>query len=309
MYYPYLRGRQNELIALRELVMNGILSDKIIPIIEPVRLSSTLISTLKMFCVHDRKLVLIHNPSVGNFKIDSSNTKNNKLFNEYNASFTENSLLDKGIIVSKKSVETTSLLYNNHFPIERIVNLCLNPDSIDYLLSSPYKDAINVIPYSSAFRRIRGKRILIDDCFNRKERNADYLENEDEFFSSNHLYYSEDGYDGFSDYSVIGKEYNESGFAPYAVAIHIVYFDTNKEMRIHHFVSRDNDDIRDPAGKFYQALEKLISWNEDKGIRTYGINEFENIYRHKSYPGLGHIKKLSIMHHLELIGKYLDKEL
>lgn len=42
MYFPYLRGRQFELIALRDLVDKGVLSDKIIPIIEPVKLSSTL---------------------------------------------------------------------------------------------------------------------------------------------------------------------------------------------------------------------------------------------------------------------------
>ena len=36
MYFPYLRGRQFELIALRDLVDKGVLSDKIIPIIEPL---------------------------------------------------------------------------------------------------------------------------------------------------------------------------------------------------------------------------------------------------------------------------------
>ena len=42
MYFPYLRGRQFELIALRELVEKGVLSSRITPIIEPVKLSSTL---------------------------------------------------------------------------------------------------------------------------------------------------------------------------------------------------------------------------------------------------------------------------
>ena len=38
MYFPYLRGRQFELIALRELVEKDVLSSKIIPVIEPVML-------------------------------------------------------------------------------------------------------------------------------------------------------------------------------------------------------------------------------------------------------------------------------
>ena len=38
------------------------------------------------------------------------------------------------------------------------------------------------------------------------------------------------------------------------------------------------------------------------------MKEFENLYHKGVYPGLGTVKKLSIMHHLELIGIFLDKE-
>lgn len=41
MYFPYLRGRQYELLALRELVSRGLISNKVIPIVEPVKLSTT----------------------------------------------------------------------------------------------------------------------------------------------------------------------------------------------------------------------------------------------------------------------------
>lgn len=41
MYFPYLRGRQNELLCLRELLDAGKLSSQVIPIIEPVKFSST----------------------------------------------------------------------------------------------------------------------------------------------------------------------------------------------------------------------------------------------------------------------------
>lgn len=43
MYFPYLRGRQFELIALRELLEGKRISEKVIPIIEPVKPSSTLL--------------------------------------------------------------------------------------------------------------------------------------------------------------------------------------------------------------------------------------------------------------------------
>lgn len=35
MYFPILRGRQFELLALRECVNKSLLSNKIIPIVEP----------------------------------------------------------------------------------------------------------------------------------------------------------------------------------------------------------------------------------------------------------------------------------
>ncbi len=41
MYFPYLRGRQNELLCLRELLDRNKLSDTIVPVIEPVRCNST----------------------------------------------------------------------------------------------------------------------------------------------------------------------------------------------------------------------------------------------------------------------------
>lgn len=42
MYYPILRGRQNELLAIRELLSADKL-EKVVPIIEPVKASSTLL--------------------------------------------------------------------------------------------------------------------------------------------------------------------------------------------------------------------------------------------------------------------------
>lgn len=100
-----------------------------------------------------------------------------------------------------------------------------------------------------------------------------------------------------------------TGFAPYAVAIHIVYFNTDDSLRVKHFVSDSNDDISDPAGKFQEALSKLVEWNEEKQLDTVAMKEFEDLYHREAYPGLGTVKKLSIMHHLELIGRYLDNKI
>jgi hypothetical protein len=157
-------------------------------------------------------------------------------------------------------------------------------------------------------RNVKCGKVLFEDKFNKQERNADYLKVGDEFFSDDHLFYKEEGFEGFGDYSIIGNEYNDAGFAPRAVAIHIVYFDKDNILRICHFVSDSNIDISDVAGKFHEAVVKLQNWYNNGQSRqlTSALQSLLNHAIDGTYPGLPTIKKLSIMHHLELIGRYLD---
>lgn len=307
MYFPYLRGRQFELIALRDLVDKGVLSDKIIPIIEPVKLSSTLIKTIESYGKKGKQLGIIVNPKVGGFKIDIEEKKNQKLKNSLLTSLKENDYILYMILLSA-NLNPDEFIKNHK---DNMGTICDNKDAIPVYEANFAKMKVkyNLIPDESGFRRkIRNNRVLLADKFNKQERNNDYIEIDDEPFSEDHLYYVDDGYIGFSDYTVVGKEYNDTGFAPYAVAIHIVYFESDKSLRVKHFVSDSNDDISDPAGKFQEALSKLVEWNKKKQIKTVAMKEFEDLYRREAYPGLGTVKKLSIMHHLELIGQYLDKD-
>ena len=307
MYFPYLRGRQFELIALRELVEKGVLSNRITPIIEPVKLSSTLVKTIEAYGENSRQLAIITNPKVGSFSSDAKEEKNQKLKESLSACLRENNnILYMNFLRASSKPEK---FIERH--ADNMGTICVDKDAVpiyeSYFSETDVK--FNLIPDESSFRRkVRKNRVLLADKFNKQERNNDYIEIDDEPFSDDHLYYSEDGYVGFADYSVVGEEYNETGFAPYAVAIHIVYFDTDESLRVKHFVSDSNDDISDPAGKFQEALSKLVEWNAEKKLDTVAMKEFEDLYRREAYPGLGTVKKLSIMHHLELIGKYLDKE-
>lgn len=307
MYFPYLRGRQFELIALRELLQEGVISEKIVPIIEPVKLSSTLIKTLEVYKEADRRIGIVTNPKVGGFIKELKDEKNEKL----NIAFRkviekEGSLLFARILWPGESAASFAKEYDG-----KMLTICYNKDAIQTYENDikGQNSLYNLILDDGGFRRkIRENRVLLDDKFNKMGRNSDYTDVEDEPFSEDHLYYEEDGYKGFSDYTVVGKEYKDTGFAPFAVAIHIVYFAEDKSLRVRHFVSDSNDDITDPAGKFQEAVEKLVEWNRDKKLDTIAMREFERLYNMEIYPGLGTVKKLSIMHHLELIGEYLDKE-
>lgn len=309
MYFPYLRGRQFELIALRELAQKGILSKKIIPIVEPVKLTSTLIKTMDIYEKEKRGISLVINPEVGQFQMDCQEPKNEKLIFEISRIVEENENLYHTIILTPNNkIFVENFISNNN---KKVMAVCDNKDAIlayeECLADKDIK--YNLIPDDSGFRRrIRNNRVMKEDKFNKLDRNTDYEKVNDEHFSDDHLYYLEDGYIGFSDYSIVGNDYSDTGFAPYAVAIHIVYFDEDDSLRIKHFVSDSNDDISDPAGKFKEALSKLVKWNKTMKLTTSGIKEFENLYVNEAYPGLGTVKKLSIMHHLELIGQFLDKE-
>lgn len=308
MYFPILRGRQFELLALRELTQNSILSKKIVPIIEPVKVSSTYTTTVDSFIKTDRKIAVIQNPQVGSWEKDFTKLSNKKIKAQTIEQLKDNHVIPAYYVTANFASYIDR--YDHEKEISSSLLICNNPDNIrDYELAVKDEAPLyNLIPDRSDFRRrIRVKRVLCEDRFPKQTRNIDYAETDNEFFSSDHLYYLADGYEGFSDYSVVGKEYSETGFAPYAVAIHIVYFDEKYNMRIAHFVSDSNDDISDPARKFAEAAEKLVKWNENMHLETEGIKALESSYHNKTYPGLGVVKKYSIMHHLQLMGDYLDR--
>lgn len=314
MYLPYIRGRQYELLALRELATNNLLGDYVIPIVEPVKLSPTLIKTVFEFINVEHQIAIIINPNVGSFAEDMKKAKPDSKEDSYKKGYQE--LCDNDAVIKSIIMKDDAYLWLNHWTKNDVLKkdlLVINTerDSLnlfeqEFSVESP---CFTVIPDERTFkRRIKRNCVIIDDKFKKQRRNKDYKEAEDKFFSDDHLYYKGEQLKGFSDYSVIGKEYQKSGFAPFAVAIHIVYFDEDKALRIRHFVSDSNDDISNPAKKFYEAVSKLYEWFYDNPFSpTLGLSTLLSHYKNQTYPGLGTVKKLSIMHHLELMGKYLTE--
>lgn len=305
MYFPYFRGRQYELIALRELLDNPNYSQNIIPIIEPVKASPTLFNTIEAYIKKNRKLIIIVNPQVGSFDLERRNKK--EFSEKYDQLINSENIQICFLLKDKNQVQNifTEKKYNK----ENAFALFFNHDSS--ILFEEIKKIYNVnylfVSESSVVRRNSvANRILLRDRFNKCERNSDYGKNIDEFFSEDHLYYYEDGFYGFGDYSTIGDEYVESGFVPYAVAIHMVYFDKDKSLRIHHFVSDDNNSREDTPGKFGQAIKKLCNFDVLKQYKTSAYKELISFMEAGKYPGLGTVKRISIMHHMELISLFLD---
>ena len=320
MYFPYLRGRQNELLCLRELLDAGKLSSKVIPIIEPVKFSSTLFSTLTKFVEMGHQVIVIRNPEVGSFRKESdemikniekeSDEKKKEKIRKTLEGYKEvwnNPQIQKAYLVDDNVI---SLIREKKLDAKDIV--MINIKKGNYRYYEEYGNEIigkyTVVPKGGDFEDIiEDDIVILEDNYRKAKRNIDYIENPDELFSRNHIVYKKRGFSGFSDFSMVGSDFDESGFAPLAIAIHIMYFGNRDELKIHHFVSESNESISDPPRKFEEAMNKLVNWeNFDIIPKTIGLDNLIECYTIGKFPGLGVIKKYSLMHHIQMMGEYLE---
>ena len=320
MYFPYLRGRQNELLCLRELLDAGKFSSKVIPIIEPVKFSSTLFSTLIKFIEMGHQVIVIRNPEVGSFRKESgdmikniekeSDEKKKEKIRKTLEGYKEvwnNPQIQKAYLVDD---DVISMVREKKIDAKDVV--MINIKKGNYRYYEEYGEEIigkyTVVPKGGDFEDIiEDDIIILEDSYRKAKRNIDYIENPDELFSRNHIVYKKRGFVGFSDFSMVGNDFDESGFAPLAIAIHIMYFGNRDELKIHHFVSESNESISDPARKFEEAMNNLVNWeNFDIIPKTIGLDNLIECYNIGKFPGLGVIKKYSLMHHIQMMGEYLE---
>jgi len=251
----------------------------------------------------------IINPQVGDFK-----KKVKTLIKLIDNKLSDYSNYQPSIIVDNKTniKHINELIDSND--LKNLSIICLNipndngaffnlleEQSIKYVVVN---EDINSKRFLREIRKKDLNKISLSDPFISEKRNVDYIKEDHQFFSDEHLFFDEEGFIGYSDYTVIGKDYIESGFLPYAVAIHLTYLNDDDEFWIKHFVSDSNEDTTDVAGKFGEALFKLIKFIDDNSIKTKSCDEFRSLASTQSYPGLGSIKKLSIMNHIELVYNY-----
>ncbi|SUX48803.1 sce7725 family protein [Chryseobacterium indoltheticum] len=313
MYQPYIRGKQFELIGIRELIPEVLVNNrtKVSPIIEPVKNSSTLKTTISGLASNNINFTIIVNPQVGTFNDPSA------IFTALRNCIGTYRNYQVGIIFHSRNNHTALLnVLQQNSDLFESLSFIHNVASDNILeILAPYQQHFqikyNVINLSLTSRRYfrnfeRNTLIECDDYFKSQVRNADYLQADESDFSEEHLYYEDEGFAGFSDYLAIGEEYSESGFLPYAVAIHLSYSDTTtNKIKVKHFVSNSNDDQSDIAGKFEEALNKLIAWCDATGYNSVAIPIFREFHANGHFPGLGTLKKLSLMNHIDLVLKLI----
>lgn len=311
MYYPYFRGKQYDLITIREnatlLAQSGFT-----PIVEPVKEALTgLKRTLESVKEANGEIVLIVNPPNGDHSDDSS-AIHTLLTND----FSDYDKLLAGIYLSEETTLAAIEQICNAHKNRRIAFIHAGFSEARGLLSliaEQAYDSEHIFLEQFCGKLYRKhysgfKRILLRDGF--KKRQANRLHPDVEFFSDLHITYTDEGMQGFGDFLIVGEEFSEAGGPAYSVAIHITFIDPSRdnEMHLHHFKSVRYDTPTDPAGKFQEALDKLSHELEKIPCQLFqseAVNEFAQLRGRGHFPGLGYVKKLSMQHHIELIADFV----
>ncbi len=313
-YFPYLRGKQFELILLRENA-ELLAENSVVPIIEPVKSNfNALIRTVNTLEDNGVKYIIIINPQAGQSPVDSDDILNDLIKGEFYG-FKNISI---GYILHPKTrkARLTKLLKQYRDRSFTLIHYGFGEGKALSEAISKFRNIVHHIfidghsgkLYQKFFKNNNSARVLVRDGFKQQKKNADYPPSE--HFSDLHITYEDEGMDGFGDFLMVGDDYSETGGPAYAVAIHLTYLAADDDMNIYHFISDQTDSPVDPGGKFLEALEKLIiKLNRDNSLllKTDACKEYQNLYDKQHFPGLGYVKKLSMQHHIELIADYQSK--
>ena len=308
MYYPLLRARQFELIALRELAIEGITQDYIMPILEPVKESQNNLNlACGVFQQQEQQAYLIVNPSVGELIGDDD------FFLEYIANQAEGILMPAFHYRNNANYIRQCI---NDYNLSNCMIICQNDVSADdndfaNLVQQEEVSSINIEDpgrnraLDRFLRGLNKNYIRLDDFFEKQARNSDFLNIEEHRFSEEHLYYEDEGFRGFSDFTVLPSEYTDGGSTPRAVVIHLTYLSGRNQIWIRHFTSDSNDSIANVQGKFAEAALKAVTYCRENHLTNSAIQELENYFEEEHYPGLGVTKKISIKNHILIVHEYL----
>lgn len=312
MYFPFLRARQFELIALRELAAEEATQGVIIPILEPVKEShNNLTLAHKVFQEKGQTAYLILNPAIGelagdsNFYLDFLNSLGSDVFKaafhyrnspENNSEYIRESIINYNLtdcmLVCQNDIQDTDVNFRT---------LAELPNITSFNVEDPGRNR----SFNRYLSSLNKTFIRLDDLFEKQARNSDFLEISEHRFSEEHLYFDREGYQGFSDYTVLPSEYIDGGSTPRAVVIHLTFLNGENQIWIKHFTSETNDSIANVQGKFAEAATKAVNYCRHNNHTNSAILELESYFDNEHYPGLGTVKKLSIKNHLLILSDYL----
>jgi hypothetical protein len=304
-YFPFLRGKQNELMALRELAHAIAEHGSIIPIIEPVNGNQTTRISLDRYVEVSMPFLFVSNPAFGDFANDPEplfTGLTSEVLMEY-----DNWTPALQVNVNSTAAAITAFRQRYaHFEAAVIYNgLPANAAAVaqltdEHLAHHVFIEGTVGAAYINAIDPAR--RVMIADRFHRQPRNADYPATE--FFSDANTVVDNPSRLDFGDYSIVGNHFAESGGPAYAVAVHHIHFegDAPGPLHINHYLSDHQDAAVNTSGKVVEAVHNLVAEVDDLHPHdTAACDEYRDIDHEQTSRGLGYLKRLAIQHHLEIM--------
>lgn len=304
MYFPYLRGKQEEILAVRDA---GFLSELTVPIFEPTSISDRNLKRWHRAIQAGRRFAIITNsdngspgppPSEDEVHGSIDNLPPEGVFPALEIrpntttglirSFADRFRGRTCVVVHRNHLYTMSQLARHLDPLADLVVHALVDGRVP-------REVLRGLP-------AQGK-VLLRDGFEAKARNAEYPPRS--YFDDLLYTFADEGFGGFGDFTIVGDRFRKGGGPANAIALHLTEI-TPTTVLTHHFVSSPPHVRTAPQDKYFSALRRLLEHTENEPqFDTVGVNAFRGA---GDYPGLGKPKRWSILHHLEIIDRALSAE-
>ena len=289
MYFPYLRSKREEVLAVLEANFLGNLT---IPILEPVQnlfnrngAPAITLTRLERATQHGRRFALITNSANGNDRpsIDHVHAAIDRLSDE--AVFPafeirgDTELPDVQGFAEQFAGRTCIVVHRNHVYSAQELGPAL------IALGEP----VHVLVDGEAASRLvfdlpACKRVLVRDGFDRQLRNADYPQRTNFDDLLHRVGDADFAFDGFGDFAIVGRQFMAGGGKANNIALHLTEV-TQNTVIAHHFVSRTAPNATQRQ-MYFDALEQLLEGVSGRlEFNTVGVAGVSSYRRSEPLPG------------------------
>lgn len=316
MYFPYLRARQEEIFAVQEAIPALVHRRKVRPVLEPVRRGRPV--TQLLACAQSLEngrlpFLLVENPTVGHYRNLPPADLQNQVIVPICAM--GSACIPAFIVTAGTTLAAVRAFLRRH-PSRKVALIHDTSFQNGAGLVGEVRSAGNVSHHlfrepgtSRAYQRLfPGANAVLADVVSHRENNAAYANPPlTEPFTSEHLRFQSNGFDGFSDYGTIGRRHRETdgGGGTRAVAIHLTYPDTNNAVWVRHFVSDDRVTVGRVAQKSLEAARHLVAFAQATPPIQFSsaVADWQRCVAAQRGRGLGVLKRWSMRHHMELMDR------
>jgi hypothetical protein len=310
MYWPYLRSKENEILAVRELTTLLASNQLVVPIYKPTTANDITRRRLDGIASGGVRFAWIVNSDDG--KPPPTQTASEALLDFILGQHP--TMAFPAIEIRPRTLPTDIRSFARKYAKHQCVIVhrdhLLSAAAITAALAALGQAPIHVFIHGGTSTAVQvalsaGNTILIRDGFSRQPTNGAYPPRTN--FDDLLFTYGSHGHQGFGDFGPLGDIFISGGATPSHVALHLTEATAGQAIVCHHFVSSVSTTV-DVATKYLDAVRQLCGCTgapPGGAFGTAGVANFHNSYRTAHYPGLGLPKRWSLKHHIELVQSHL----